>query len=381
MKRFICIAAILLSFSACGPRAEIEGLKKDVKSLKEADAALWEEMTAAIDALEKSLMGRIQATKDKLGKTIDEALADLYDLIDEKFGATEKYFESELAAKRADIDKNAAQVKNSSDNAIEKLDIALDYTREQLQEAISKGEQERAALLEKLESEIESMSGQVEDAWVTVDSWKERLDELQDDGLYGQIEKLEKDFKVLQSFDLQENVDMAEERLKKYSSIVLDDLTEDQIKEVDEMLGMIEDYYSEVESFVDDAADMADEMESLLSEWQSSADDLYGTVSSLADELTDRLESFSAMIESSYEEAVEKDGEVEDWKNHLESINEDLENFKSMAEAISDDMEGNHSDLEAKNADIHDTQAYLYDMASDLLEICEQFESSHYWLF
>ena len=76
MKRFICIAAILLSFSACGPRAEIEGLKKDVQSLKEADAALWEEMTAAIDALEKSLMGRIQATKDKLGKTIDEALAD-----------------------------------------------------------------------------------------------------------------------------------------------------------------------------------------------------------------------------------------------------------------------------------------------------------------
>ena len=160
MKKILCIlslAAVL--FTGCGPRSEIEDLKKDVKSLKEADAALWEEMSAAIDALEKDLLGRIQNTKDKLNKSIDDAVADLMSLMNTKLQQSQDYLDNELAAKKKKIDQNVTELESRTDNAVTVLDQGLDAARKFLLEAIDKNDKDQEALMKDLEGKILKMTG------------------------------------------------------------------------------------------------------------------------------------------------------------------------------------------------------------------------------
>ena len=382
MKKLLCIlslAAVL--FAGCGPRSQIEDLKRDVKSLKEADAALWAEMSAAIDALEKELLGRIQDTKDKLNKSIDEAVADLMSLMNNKLQDTQTYLETELAAKKKLIDEHVAEVTKNSDNAFTLLDQSLDVVQDFLLEAIAKNDKAQEALMHEMAAKIEMMSGIVTDAQQQAQAWQERLDNIQEEGMYEAIAALEADADKLKEFNIQKSVSEMERRLEKFSKIVLDDLTEDQMREVKDMLSEMEGWYSDVEGFVSDSESMADEMDSMLSEWESTADDYYNQLDSYTSDLSDRLDYLADFLESSYDDASDLESDVNDWLRHLETLNADLTDWSERTQAMSDDWDGQHDDIESRADDLASLGDELYEQSNALMYDVDAYIDAHPWMF
>lgn len=382
MKKLLCIlslAAVL--FAGCGPRSQIEDLKRDVKSLKEADAALWAEMSAAIDALEKELLGRIQDTKDKLNKSIDEAVADLMSLMNNKLQDTQKYLETELAAKKKLIDEHVAEVTKNSDNAFTLLDQSLDVVQDFLLEAIAKNDKAQEALMHEMAAKIEKMSGIVTDAQQQAQAWQERLDNIQEEGMYEAIAALEADADKLKQFNIQKSVSEMERRLEKFSKIVLDDLTEDQMREVKDMLSEMEGWYSDVEGFVSDSESMADEMDSMLSEWESTADDYYNQLDSYTSDLSDRLDYLADFLESSYDDASDLESDVNDWLRHLETLNADLTDWSERTQAMSDDWDGQHDDIDSRADDLSSLYEELEEASHALMYDVDAYIDAHPWMF
>lgn len=382
MKKLLCIlslAAVL--FAGCGPRSQIEDLKRDVKSLKEADAALWAEMSAAIDALEKELLGRIQDTKDKLNKSIDEAVADLMSLMNNKLQDTQKYLETELAAKKKLIDEHVAEVTKNSDNAFTLLDQSLDVVQDFLLEAIAKNDKAQEALMHEMAAKIEKMSGIVTDAQQQAQAWQERLDNIQEEGMYEAIAALEADANKLKEFNIQKSVSEMERRLEKFSKIVLDDLTEDQMREVKDMLSEMEGWYSDVEGFVSDSESMADEMDSMLSEWESTADDYYNQLDSYTSDLSDRLDYLADFLESSYDDASDLESDVNDWLRHLETLNADLTDWSERTQAMSDDWDGQHDDIDSRADDLSSLYEELEEASHALMYDVDAYIDAHPWMF
>ncbi len=382
MKKLLCIlslAAVL--FAGCGPRSQIEDLKRDVKSLKEADAALWAEMSAAIDALEKELLGRIQDTKDKLNKSIDEAVADLMSLMNNKLQDTQKYLETELAAKKKLIDEHVAEVTKNSDNAFTLLDQSLDVVQDFLLEAIAKNDKAQEALMHEMAAKIEKMSGIVTDAQQQAQAWQERLDNIQEEGMYEAIAALEADANKLKEFNIQKSVSEMERRLEKFSKIVLDDLTEDQMREVKDMLSEMEGWYSDVEGFVSDSESMADEMDSMLSEWESTADDYYNQLDSYTSDLSDRLDYLADFLESSYDDATDLESDVNDWLRHLETLNADLKDWSERTQAMSDDWDGQHDDIDSRADDLSSLYEELEEASHALMYDVDAYIDAHPWMF
>ena len=382
MKKLLCIlslAAVL--FAGCGPRSQIEDLKRDVKSLKEADAALWAEMSAAIDALEKELLGRIQDTKDKLNKSIDEAVADLMSLMNNKLQDTQKYLETELAAKKKLIDEHVAEVTKNSDNAFTLLDQSLDVVQDFLLEAIAKNDKAQEALMHEMAAKIEMMSGIVTDAQQQAQAWQERLDNIQEEGMYEAIAALEADADKLKEFNIQKSVSEMERRLEKFSKIVLDDLTEDQMREVKDMLSEMEGWYSDVEGFVSDSESMADEMDSMLSEWESTADDYYNQLDSYTSDLSDRLDYLADFLESSYDDATDLESDVNDWLRHLETLNADLTDWSERTQAMSDDWDGQHDDIDSRADDLSSLYEELEEASHALMYDVDAYIDAHPWMF
>lgn len=382
MKKLLCIlslAAVL--FAGCGPRSQIEDLKRDVKSLKEADAALWAEMSAAIDALEKELLGRIQDTKDKLNKSIDEAVADLMSLMNNKLQDTQKYLETELAAKKKLIDEHVAEVTKNSDNAFTLLDQSLDVVQDFLLEAIAKNDKAQEALMHEMAAKIEKMSGIVTDAQQQAQAWQERLDNIQEEGMYEAIAALEADADKLKEFNIQKSVSEMERRLEKFSKIVLDDLTEDQMREVKDMLSEMEGWYSDVEGFVSDSESMADEMDSMLSEWESTADDYYNQLDSYTSDLSDRLDYLADFLESSYDDATDLESDVNDWLRHLETLNADLTDWSERTQAMSDDWDGQHDDIDSRADDLSSLYEELEEASHALMYDVDAYIDAHPWMF
>ena len=382
MKKLLCIlslAAVL--FAGCGPRSQIEDLKRDVKSLKEADAALWAEMSAAIDALEKELLGRIQDTKDKLNKSIDEAVADLMSLMNNKLQDTQKYLETELAAKKKLIDEHVAEVTKNSDNAFTLLDQSLDVVQDFLLEAIAKNDKAQEALMREMAAKIEKMSGIVTDAQQQAQAWQERLDNIQEEGMYEAIAALEADANKLKQFNIQKSVSEMEGRLEKFSKIVLDDLTEDQMREVKDMLSEMEGWYSDVEGFVSDSESMADEMDSMLSEWESTADDYYNQLDSYTSDLSDRLDYLADFLESSYDDATDLESDVNDWLRHLETLHADLTDWSERTQAMSDDWDGQHDDIDSRADDLSSLYEELEEASHALMYDVDAYIDAHPWMF
>lgn len=382
MKKLLCIlslAAVL--FAGCGPRSQIEDLKRDVKSLKEADAALWAEMSAAIDALEKNLLDRIQGTKDKLNKSIDEAVADLMSLMNNKLQDTQKYLETELAAKKKLIDEHVAEVTKNSDNAFTLLDQSLDVVQDFLLEAIAKNDKAQEALMREMAAKIEKMSGIVTDAQQQAQAWQERLDNIQEEGMYEAIAALEADANKLKEFNIQKSVSEMERRLEKFSKIVLDDLTEDQMREVKDMLSEMEGWYSDVEGFVSDSESMADEMDSMLSEWESTADDYYNQLDSYTSDLSDRLDYLADFLESSYDDATDLESDVNDWLRHLETLNADLTDWSERTQAMSDDWDGQHDDIDSRADDLSSLYEELEEASHALMYDVDAYIDAHPWMF
>ena len=382
MKKLLCILSLAtVLFAGCGPRSQIEDLKRDVKSLKEADAALWAEMSAAIDALEKELLGRIQDTKDKLNKSIDEAVADLMSLMNNKLQDTQKYLETELAAKKKLIDEHVAEVTKNSDNAFTLLDQSLDVVQDFLLEAIAKNDKAQEALMHEMAAKIEKMSGIVTDAQQQAQAWQERLDNIQEEGMYEAIAALEADANKLKEFNIQKSVSEMERRLEKFSKIVLDDLTEDQMREVKDMLSEMEGWYSDVEGFVSDSESMADEMDSMLSEWESTADDYYNQLDSYTSDLSDRLDYLADFLESSYDDATDLESDVNDWLRHLETLNADLTDWSERTQAMSDDWDGQHDDIDSRADDLSSLYEELEEASHALMYDVDAYIDAHPWMF
>lgn len=371
-------AAVLVS---CTPKSQIDDLKKDVQSLKEADAALWAEMSAAIDKLEKDLMERIQATRDRLNKSIDAAVADLMTLMNDKMSASQNYLETELAAKKKSIDEHVDQVKANVDGAITAFDVSLEATKEFLKDAMDKNDKAQEDLMRQLESRIEDMVAAVDDASDRLDEWQARLDQMHDDGLFEAIANLEAETKKMKEFDIQGEVNAMESRIKRFSKITLDDLTEEQMKEVQSMLSDMESWYSDVEGMVSDSESMADEMEDLLGDWQGTADDLYDQLDSYTSDLSDRIAYFADFIESSYDEATDLEAQVLDWEGYLSSLNADLTDYMQRTDAMCDDWDGQHDDIESRADDLASLGDELIERCDNLMYDVDHYIDAHPWMF
>ena len=382
MKKFLFIlAAAMLMVAGCGTKDDINSLKKEIQSLKEADAALWAEMSAAIDKLEKDLTQRIQDTRDRLNKSIDEAVEDLMDLMDSKLQKSQQYLDTELAAKKKLVDTHVSEVKNKTNLAVSTLDQSLDISREMLLDAINKNDKEQEAMLRQLSTRIANVSDDLEEAQKKVKQWQTRLNELHDKGLFDAINKLQSDAQKLQEFSLQGEVNKMEERLKRFADIKMDELTEQQMKEVNKMLSDMYDWYDEMDRMVSEADRIHSDMEGLLSDWESNASNLESDLDSYLTDIATSLDDLYSYLDDSYSSASDLESDVIDIESELTELNENLTDYSQRIDAMSDDWDGQHGDLESLLSDLYSASDDVCDKGETLMSLVDNYIDNHPWMF
>ena len=382
MKKFLFIlAAAMLMVAGCGTKDDINSLKKEIQSLKEADAALWAEMSAAIDKLEKDLTQRIQDTRDRLNKSIDEAVEDLMDLMDSKLQKSQQYLDTELAAKKKLVDTHVSEVKNKTNLAVSTLDQSLDISREMLLDAINKNDKEQEAMLRQLSTRIANVSDDLEEAQKKVKQWQTRLNELHDKGLFDAINKLQSDAQKLQEFSLQGEVNKMEERLKRFADIKMDELPEQQMKEVNKMLSDMYDWYDEMDRMVSEADRIHSDMEGLLSDWESNASNLESDLDSYLTDIATSLDDLYSYLDDSYSSASDLESDVIDIESELTELNENLTDYSQRIDAMSDDWDGQHGDLESLLSDLYSASDDVCDKGETLMSLVDNYIDNHPWMF
>lgn len=380
-KLFILIFCALPAVCSCDPQAELERIDREIASLRAENLALYEELSAEIDAMEKRLLDKIKETQERLGGDIDAAFADLMNLITYKMEETEDYLQTELLAKKQHCDQTILDVRSNVDKIKRRMDGALNEASVYLMEALKNGD----AVTENKLREVMVSLQEIEKTADYIDHnmllWKSWLDQMQSTGLYDAMDAMDEAVRTLDSFNIQKEAEAMEARIKLFAAIKMEELSGEEMMELKALISEMEDWVYETNDLASDCSSMVDEMNDNLDNWQAMANDYYSQLESKSQEVLDAFEAIYDELDEASANADELIAEIENAVDDIRSYKDDIENYKSQMESIDDkvtELADNISDLTSEAMDSCHSFYYAY---SDVYDKCEEWKQRHWYYF
>ena len=377
---FLFILAAVLSVSGCN-QARLRDIDKKIEDLEQEDKLILEEMTSAIEDLEKTLLGKIQASKDKMDGDIDAAIQKLYERLKAKMQENQTYLETELKARKEECDKVEADLRKRAETVINTLDKAFDDVQKDLEAAIAKGDKDLQNYLEELSSTINDTYSLIEDTNKRIDIWEKQVEELEKTGMFEEMKKLETTVEMLQSVDLQEDINAIEERTKEFTNLKMDEMTKEDMAELKSMLSQMDSWMDDADSYTSDSQSKNDEMVSLLDDWRSQADDIYGSIEDYKDAIIDGYAEINALYD-------DYDGQVSSIVDDIAQGKDLILSYEALISPWEDEIESKVDDLRSWNDEVGNalTEAteqaiILEEVSMEIQDACREWADRHWWYY
>ena len=359
-KILIAIAAsvLVLSFPSCN-KARLKGIDDKISDLEKEDSRILQELSDAIDELEKTLLGKIAESNEKLNHDIDAAVMKMMDYLSDKMKENQEYLETELAMRREECDQTISKLRAKAEDVKGGLDDALDITQARLQKAIADGDEDIRQKLLLVEENIGRAYDYIDFAEKSMSDWDKTIAKFEATGMYDNMDNLSETMKALTSFDIQDEVDKVEENAKTFARIKLDQLSEDKLNELHTLMSDMDSWVDDAVGYADDCESKSQEMADLLDDWRDRADDLYGSIDDLKESITDGFES----IISEYQGYS---GDLDSMVDDVTSNAAELELLIGEIIADGDLIQGMAAELENRVDDVETEVDMVFTLADDL---------------
>lgn len=337
MKKFLTI----LSLSAClvlSPgcnSARLRDIDKQLDALDQEDKKTLKEMSDAIDELERTLMAKIEESKEKLNNDIDAAMLGMYALLHEKMVENQKYLEAEVDKRKAECDKTVTALYDRGEKTVAALDAALDRSQQDLQKAIENGDKALEQKLRSFQDKIDDTRDYLDKVEKDVKFYENHVDLLASTGMFkdGAIENLQIVLKDCEEFDLQKYIDRAGEELAWLSKVKLDELTKDRMEAVRDIVTKLNDMVDDATSLADESQSKTAEMSELVDDWSTRADEYYASLDDFSTEILDGYDEIISLYE---DYGPEVDSWWSDLENAYENMVSDLNSIEGLADIVSE---------------------------------------------
>lgn len=379
----IVFALALIAVPSCD-KARLRNIDKEISGLEQEDQRILQELSQAIDDLEKALLGKIEEANEKLNHDIDAAVLDMLDYLKTKMDANQDYLEVELAKRKAECDETVAGIRSKAKEVTDGLNDALDKTQERLQKAIKDGDEDVQEKLLILQENIGRAYDYMDAAEASLKDWEKRIEKLNATGMYDHMDKINETIQQLMKYDIQEEIDNVENYAKKFATIQLDKLSKDRLDELHALMNDMNGWVGDAQSFADECETKTGEMADNLDDWRGRADDLYGSVDDLKNtvnqgflEITIEYDKYASQaegllddVESNYSTLEDMLGQIESAASRLDGITDDLDDALNELQSDSDN-------LQATAEDIYTQAQHLYDETQNFADWCDE----HPWIY
>ena len=379
MKKIKAVIFLLLSLclvTSCD-QARLKNIDDKINQLEQEDQKILKELSDAIDELEKTLLGKIQESNEKLNGDIDAAVMDMMLYLKQKMEANQDFLESELARRKQECDETVQALRNRADDVIADLDKALDNTNLRIQQAIIDNDKDLQSKLSLLQSSIGDAYDCVDAAEANLKKWENAIKQFEATGMYDQIDAMQALMKKIVDYDVQSSIDAVEQYAKDFARVKLDKLSKDKLEEIHDLVADMDGWVDEAQDYAANGESMVSEMESLLEDWRDRAEDMYSSVDGMKDAIIEGYEDIIALYDDVIDnvdfQADNIVGELDRLQAYQERINDcviPLDNCIGMLEEDAGEMDNMESALEQAASEV-------FAEAERILEACMKTED---WL-
>ena len=379
MKKIKAVIFLLLSLclvTSCD-QARLRNIDDKINQLEQEDQKILKELSDAIDELEKTLLGKIQESNEKLNGDIDAAVMDMMLYLKQKMEANQDFLESELARRKQECDETVQALRNRADDVIADLDKALDNTNIRIQQAIIDNDKDLQSKLSLLQSSIGDAYDCVDAAEANLKKWENAIKQFEATGMYDQIDAMQALMKKIVDYDVQSSIDAVEQYAKDFARVKLDKLSKDKQEEIHDLFADMDGWVDEAQDYAANGESMVSEMESLLEDWRDRAEDMYSSVDGMKDAIIEGYEEIIALYDDVIDnvdfQADNIVGELDRLQAYQERINDcvtPLDNCIGILEEDAGEMDSMESALEQAASEV-------FAEAERILEACMKTED---WL-
>ena len=379
MKKIKAVIFLLLSLclvTSCD-QARLRNIDDKINQLEQEDQKILKELSDAIDELEKTLLGKIQESNEKLNGDIDAAVMDMMLYLKQKMEANQDFLESELARRKQECDETVQALRNRADDVIADLDKALDNTNIRIQQAIIDNDKDLQSKLSLLQSSIGDAYDCVDAAEANLNKWENAIKQFEATGMYDQIDAMQALMKKIVDYDVQSSIDAVEQYAKDFARVKLDKLSKDKLEEIHDLVADMDGWVDEAQDYAANGESMVSEMESLLEDWRDRAEDMYSSVDGMKDAIIEGYEEIIALYDDVIDnvdfQADNIVGELDRLQAYQERINDcvtPLDNCIGILEEDAGEMDSMESALEQAASEV-------FAEAERILEACMKTED---WL-
>ena len=379
MKKIKAVIFLLLSLclvTSCD-QARLRNIDDKINQLEQEDQKILKELSDAIDELEKTLLGKIQESNEKLNGDIDAAVMDMMLYLKQKMEANQDFLESELARRKQECDETVQALRNRADDVIADLDKALDNTNIRIQQAIIDNDKDLQSKLSLLQSSIGDAYDCVDAAEANLKKWENAIKQFEATGMYDQIDAMQALMKKIVDYDVQSSIDAVEQYAKDFARVKLDKLSKDKLEEIHDLVADMDGWVDEAQDYAANGESMVSEMESLLEDWRDRAEDMYSSVDGMKDAIIEGYEEIIALYDDVIDnvdfQADNIVGELDRLQAYQERINDcvtPLDNCIGILEEDAGEMDSMESALEQAASEV-------FAEAERILEACMKTED---WL-
>ena len=380
--KFIAFLAMgWLALGCSGAAGELERIDREIASLKESDAALYEELSGEIAALEERLLAKLDETKKRLGNDIDAALQDLFDLIVYKMEESQEFLDGELYVRKQQCDASIMEIRSRVDRAKSRLSDAMDQTGRYLEEAMKAGDAENMERMKALMGSIRALEEKSD--WVdhNVMTWKSRLDKIQGTGLYGAMDALDITVKELSEFNLQSQVDFMEQRIREFSALKMDELSGEEMLSLKALIQQMEEWVFDADALASESESTVDDMTSSLADWQSTADELYDLLDSGASEVLDDFDAICVDLEVAADNADELADMIDGTLDDVNALVAEIDAIYDSTIDFVDEVDTIEGLVQSEIDDVTGMMDGVYLFYSEIIDAGNAWIDRHSWLF
>ncbi len=382
LRTIFLIVVVLLSGCTQDYLSDAEIVDEKVVALQEKDKELRLALETGIENLRNKILSTLTETDNRLNGKIDASMATLAQSVKTKMGEVNHFLNTELATRTAECNSKIQTLKNNANTAKTSYESALATTKREVEQAIAKGETERAAELIELKNHYEKVIRETDSINAKAEEWKLRLNAIVDMDYTTKFVAVESRLASLESYQLDDKINNLKSFLDSFSKEKLKELTMDDLNKFMFFMGEIEERAWDARNLADDALGLADDIE-------SAADDAKSDVEDFLTDLEGQLDTMLSDIESADISGAQ--GMIEDIESFLNSFDSLITDLEGAADALGDLMEmsvdmgqlsaleGSEGDVQTAIDQVEESAEICAELISELFGLIEDWKSDHPW--
>lgn len=357
---------------------EIETSDKNVEALKASDKELWAEIERLSAELQQRLNADLQESEQKKRESIMVRMNEIRSSIDSKITEINAIADDSITKKEAELEAMLTRVDGNLESFSTQMAQSLAQLETDINKAKDEGDAETLARLNAMKQKYTKLGQTLNNVQTQKATWESIIKKYENIDYTSTFNDLDARLKELEGFNINTTYDNMQKFLTLFQKAKFEELTHDQVVELNAAMDQIKTLYEKYVEEIDDAErDMAD-LEDRVDEALNALQDAYTEL----EDVSDKWEGIDELLAEGEGMMTDVEGMFSEIDDYIEEMDAALNDFASLPDQINEAWDNAQSaldelkDLENSSgtADyVMEIDGVAYDIADLMNEIAEKY--------